>query len=380
MKPVCAPAPSFGTLRQAVVFATLAHLMWVAASAGARIEPPEPELSIHIFSDFQCPYCRLSAPATRNVMTRGIDGAKAKVVFKNFPLPFHANAQLAAEAALAAGEQGKFWEMHDLLFAKQKALQRSDLLRFAESLKLDMVLFQKDLDSDAIKKRIEADKAEGVKLGVTGTPTFFINGKKYTGARTYEQLVKLVKDESNRQIALAEIDEKSMSKGPPGAPVTVEVFADLESPVSQLAVSALDGAMARYPSSIRLQFRNFPLAFHPQAELAHNAAMAAAHFGHFWEIARYIFDHQGSLQEADLIAYAGKIGMDEKQFAAMVRERRYQGRVDADLEEGAKRGIRGSPVIFVNSKRIDGVPGQKLLDEYVEATLQPKTVASHGVP
>ncbi len=361
----------------------LAIAFVVMQSAMAGTEPTSQgsqSADVDLFSDFQCPYCGQLALPIRELWTKVDDGKSVVVKFKNFPLPFHANAQLAAQAALAAGEQGKFWEMHDVLFANQKALQRPDLLRYAESLHLDMVRFQKDLDSEAIKKRIEADRAEGVKLGVTGTPTFFINGKKYTGTRTYEQLAKLVKDESRRMVALAEIDEKSMSKGPPGAPVTVEFFADLESPVSQMALSVLNNLIARYPSSVRLQFRNFPLSFHPQAALAHNAAMVGAHFGHFWEIAGYVFDHQNALQEPDIITYAGKAGMEEKQFAAMLQERRYQGRVDADLEEGAKRSIRGSPVIFVNGKRIDGVPGQKTLDEYVEAVLAAKTVEAKGRP
>ena len=352
----------------------------VSSGAEVSLSASDPEVTLEIFSDFQCPYCKMSALAARKVARNGVEGVRTTVDFRNFPLNIHPFAQLGAQAASAAGEQGKFWEMHDVLFANQKALQRPDLLRYAESLKLDMARFQKDLDSDAIKKRIEADKAEGVKLGVRGTPTFFINGKKYTGTRTYEQLAKLVKDESKRMVALAEIDEKTMSTGPPGAPVTVEFFADLESPVSQTALSVLNDMMARNPSSVRLQFRNFPLSFHPQAPLAHNAAMVAAHYGHFWEIAGYIFDHQSSLQEPDLIAYAGKIGIDEQQFAVMIQEQRYQGRVDADLEEGAKRGIRGSPVVFVNGKRIDGVPSRKTLDEYVEAALAANAAKARGGP
>ncbi|HXJ44873.1 MAG TPA: DsbA family protein, partial [Bryobacteraceae bacterium] len=158
-------------------------------------------------------------------------------------------------------------------------------------------------------------------------------------------------------------------RGPAGAPVTLEFFADLESPVSRPAMSVLDELQQRYPSTVRLQFRNFPLAFHPQAPLAHEAAMAAAKDGHFWEFANYILDHQDSLREQDLIAYAGRLGLEETKFAEIIRQHRYSPRVDADLAEGAKRGIRGSPVIFVNAKRIDGVPSMKTLTEYVETEL-----------
>src|SRR4051794_39574815 len=117
-----------------------------------------PEVSIQIFSDFQCPFCKMFAPAAREIESKGVEGVRTKVEFKNFPLSFHPNAQLAAQAAMAAAEQGKFWEMHDLLFANQNALQRDDLLRDAEKLHLDMKRFRKDLDSDMVKKKIVAEK------------------------------------------------------------------------------------------------------------------------------------------------------------------------------------------------------------------------------
>src|SRR5207247_1938388 len=114
---------------------------------------------------------------------------------------------------------------------------------------------------------------------------------------------------------------------------------------------------------------NFPLAFHPQAGLAHEAAMTAARQGHFWDFAAFCLDHQDSLREQDLIAYAGRFGLDELKFAEAIQQHRYAPRVDADLEAGLKRGIRGSPVIFVNDKRIDGVPSLQTLMDDVEAAL-----------
>ena len=146
--------------------------------------------------------------------------------------------------------------------------------------------------------------------------------------------------------------------------------------MSRPAIDVLNQLMQRYPSKVRLQFRNFPLAFHPQASVAHEAAMAAARQGHFWEFATYVLDHQDSLREQDLISYAGRLGLDETRFAEMIQQRRYAPRVQADLEAGFKRSIRGSPVIFVNGRRIDGVPSLQTLTEYVEAELVPQ--ASEG--
>ena len=329
----------------------------------------QPDVTIQIFSDFQCPYCRMFAPAAREIESKGIEGIQTKVEFRNFPLSFHPFAQLAAQAAAAAREQGKFWEMHDLLFANQNALGREDLLKYAASLKLDMAKFTRDLDSDRIKKDVEADKAEGDSMHVQGTPTFFVNGKEYSGTKTADELKALVKGEFGRKLALTEITDNLMSKGPATAPVSVEFFADLESPVSRSANYVIEELMAKYPSEIRLQFRNYPLSFHAQAALAHDAAMTAAHEGHFWEMANYVFDHQESVREQDLIAYAGRLGLDPEKFAATIQKRKYTPRVDADLADGFQRGVRGSPVIFVNGKRIDGVPSLQTLTEYVDAAL-----------
>ena len=239
----------------------------------------------------------------------------------------------------------------------------------AKKLGLDMVRFEKDLDSDRVKQIVAADLAEGNKLGVNGTPTYTINGKAYSGTRPLAQLKQLIGGEQRRARALAEITDSVMSKGPTDAPVTLEVFVDLQSPVSPPAIDVVNQVMQRYPATVRLQFRNCPLSFHPQAALAHEAAMTAARQGHFWEFATYILGHQDSLREQDLIAYAGSLGLDATQFAATIHDHRYAPKVDADVMAGLNRGIRGSPVILVNTKRIDGVPSLQMLTEYVEAEL-----------
>jgi len=360
---------------QSILFPFTA-LVLAGIAPAADISSPEPDVTIEIFSDFQCPYCKMFAPAAREVQSKGIDGIRTKVVFKNFPLGFHPFAQLAAQAAMAAAEQGKFWEMHDLLFANQNALGREDLLKYAETLNLDMARFRKDLDSDRIRKKIEADKAEGDAKKVQGTPTFFVNGKEYSGTKNLPELQALVKADLGRRIALTEVTDALMSKGPAGAPVTIEFFADLESPISRTANYLLEELMAKYPEQVRLQFRNYPLSFHPQAALAHDAAMTAARAGYFWQMANYIFDHQESVREQDLIAYAGRLGIDEAKFAATIRNRKYTPRVDADIADGYQRGVRGSPVIFVNSdRRIEGVPSFEELTRYVEEALAKPKVA-----
>lgn len=343
--------------------------VYAAEPAATPGDTPPQSVRITIYSDFQCPFCRQFSKPFRQLMTEGVEGLRIEFEFKNFPLSFHPNAQLAAQAVLAAKEQGKFWEMHDLLFANQMALKRENLLQYAEQLGLDMNRFQKDLDSDRLKQTIDRDKADGTRAKVEATPTMFINGKQYTGSRPFEELKKLVAGDMLRRRAISEIPDGMLSKGAADAKVTIEFFADLESPVSRPAVAVLEEMLRRYPDSVRIQFRNFPLVFHPQAELAHEAAMTGAREGHFWDFAAYLLDHQDSLREQELIAYAGRLGLDPSQFAESMRQHRYAARVDADLIQGQERGLRGSPVIFVNHKRIDGVPGLQKLTEYVEAEL-----------
>jgi len=356
-----------------VVSALLVLILIPRVAVAAENTADPPEVTVEVFDDFQCPYCGQFSKTVRQLQSKGIEGIKTHVVFKNFPLSFHPDAQLAAQAAMAAREQGKFWEMHDLLYGNQAALKRDDLLRDAKKLGLDMDRFGKDLDSDRVKQIIQADFAEGMKRGVQGTPTFFVNGKAYSGVMPYEKVKQLVVEEYGKRRAIAEIPDSLLSEGPAGAPLTIEFFADLESPISQSAKRMLDQIIAQHPSEVRIQFRNFPLSFHPLAGMAHGAAMAAARDGHFWEFVTYILDHQETLREQDLIAYAGTLGMDQTKFAETIEQRRYEPRVDADLAEGFQRGVRGSPVIFVNGRRIDGVPSLQTLTDYVQSELAAKS-------
>jgi protein-disulfide isomerase len=111
------------------------------------------------------------------------------------PLPFHNNAQLAAEASMAAHAQGKFWPMHDKMFENQKALERPDLERYAQEIGLNMAKFKAALDSGAFKARVAQDSAAATKAGASGTPTFFINGRRLVGAQPVDQFKKIIDEE-----------------------------------------------------------------------------------------------------------------------------------------------------------------------------------------
>ena len=143
-----------------------------APSRGA----PMAKVTIVEFSDFECPHCGMAHPEVQRVL-REFDG-RVRLVYKHFPLSGHMHALPAARAAEAARLQGKFWEMHDTLFEHQRDLSDEQIKKFAADLGLDMPRFEADMASEATQKAIEAAKAEGVKLGVASTPSFFIGGRQ----------------------------------------------------------------------------------------------------------------------------------------------------------------------------------------------------------
>ncbi len=129
------------------------------------------------FADFKCPYCQKHVPTLRKLVDTS--GGKVRHVFKHFPLKQHRGSVLSAMAAEAAHRQGRFWDMYALLFQNRERQSREDILSYAESLHLDMDRFTRDLDDDAVRAEIENEKIEGLQAGVKGTPTLFIDGKRY---------------------------------------------------------------------------------------------------------------------------------------------------------------------------------------------------------
>jgi protein-disulfide isomerase len=145
------------------------------------------------FGDFQCPYCRDALPSLQRVLTR-MDG-RVRLRWRHFPLPSrHPRAERAAEAAEAAGAQGRFWEMHDVLFAHQKALEDADLVRYATELGLDVVRFEDDLGARRHAAGVAEDRRAGEAAGVASTPAFFIDGERVRGFYDVESLVDALEE------------------------------------------------------------------------------------------------------------------------------------------------------------------------------------------
>jgi Na+/H+ antiporter NhaA len=153
--------------------------------------PKHAHVTVIEFGDFECPYCGQAEPILRELLA----DTSIRFVWRNLPLPdVHPNARLAAEAAEAAGAQGKFWEMHDLLLANQSELQPDDLMRYAAELGLDTDRFETDIVTNAHQNRIEQDIESADVSGANGTPTFFINGQRHYGAYDIGSLKAAVKE------------------------------------------------------------------------------------------------------------------------------------------------------------------------------------------
>ncbi len=152
--------------------------------------PAKAPVTIVEFSDYQCPYCGRAEATVLEVLKKY--GDKVRLVYRDYPLAMHQNANVAAQASECAKEQGKFWEMHDAMFANQSKLTQPDLLETAGSLKMDKDKFKACLDGGKYKDEVQKDFDDGQKYGVTGTPTFFINGIPVVGARDVNSFADLI--------------------------------------------------------------------------------------------------------------------------------------------------------------------------------------------
>ncbi len=138
--------------------------------------PKDAKITIVEFSDYQCPYCSQAEPLVDQVLEAYPKDVQR--VYKQYPLPMHPNALPASKAAVAAGKQGKFWEMHSKIFSNQRELNPDNYKKWAEELKLDMARFEKDMSSPEVQAQIDKEMQEARAADVTGTPTIFVNGKR----------------------------------------------------------------------------------------------------------------------------------------------------------------------------------------------------------
>jgi len=166
----------------------------VNAERGFAVGPKDAPVTIVEFSDFQCPYCKNATATVKQILDKY--SGKVRLVFRDYPLvSIHPLAPKAHEAARCAGDQGKFWEYHDLLFERSPRLAPQELKQYARDLKLDAAAFGQCLDTGKYVAEVDRDTKEGMTLGLTGTPSFFINGRQLVGAQPLTAFQKIIESE-----------------------------------------------------------------------------------------------------------------------------------------------------------------------------------------
>jgi protein-disulfide isomerase len=371
--------------------------VWRIPVAGSPIAgSPEALVTLVEFTDYQCPFCG-RAHTTIQQLQKDY-GSRLRVVMKEFPLSIHPQAQGAAMAALAAGAQGKYWEMHDLLFANQRALDAAALEGYARQLSLDLPRFKADLDNPRLAEVITRDQELGGGLGVTGTPAVFVNGRRLPGgAVPIDSFKALIDEELGKAEAMvkagtpadqvyARIIEKGQAPSGPKAPavrqvdapadapafgpafpkVTIIEWSDFQCPFCSRATPTVDKLRQLYSKDVRVVFRNLPLPMHPNARIAAQAAMAAHAQGKFWPMHDRLFADQTALDKASLERTAEQLGLDMKRFRADLESDAIKARVDADMSAATAAGVRATPSFFVNGRFYEGAPPFEQLKVDVE--------------
>jgi protein-disulfide isomerase len=369
--------------------------------------PKNAKVTIVEFSEFQCPFCSRVAPTLKQITDTYKNDVK--LVFKHQPLGFHAQAMPAAEVSEAAREQGKFWEMHDLMFAGQKELGPAKYEEWAKKVGLNMGRFKQAVDSHKFKARIEEDQKVGNSVGATGTPTFFVNCRQIVGAQPFERFKEMIDEEIKKAdemvkkgtrldsafygkicdenvkgapsapVAQAaeptgpvkvDIRPDDPVKGNPKAPITIVEFSEFQCPFCSRVMPTLKQITDTYKNQVKVVFKHQPLPFHNNAMSAAEASEAAREQGKFWEMHDKLFAGQRELSPANYEKWAQEIGLDMGQFKQAMESRKHKGRVEADSQQGMKIGATGTPTFFVNGHKLEGAQPFERFKEVIDRELQ----------
>ncbi|MGM0575692.1 MAG: DsbA family protein [Myxococcota bacterium] len=347
-------------------------------------------VTLAVFSEFQCPFCKRVKPTLDKITEEY--GDKVRFVFKHNPLPFHKQAMPASLAAACAQDQGKFWEMHDKLFENQRALGEDDLKKYAKELGLDVAKWQKCFDSEKYADKIEADQELAGKVTARGTPNTFVNGRKLTGAKPFDEFKQVIDEEIEKAEKLIEqnddvtaenvyehvvkdgkvfepladkvnefeIDEQSAIKGETDAKVRIVEFSDFECPFCARVGKPLEQVKEHYGDKAAIVFKHFPLSFHKQAMPASLASECAREQGKFWEFHDLAFANQKELGEENFFAWAKELDLKEDQFKKCFESKKYKDKIEANMAEGRKAGVRGTPTIYINGQKFTSPSGYNL--------------------
>ncbi|MFN2189225.1 MAG: DsbA family protein [Candidatus Promineifilaceae bacterium] len=353
---------------------------------------PNAPVVIEEYSDFQCPYCsRFYSETMGQLDDNQISEGDAVLVFYDFPLNrIHPQAAPAARAARCAAEQGaaNFWLMHDVLFENVAAWtndnHESTFMDYAENIGLELADFDACLSENRYAPEVDADLAKGASLGISGTPSFIMNGELLVGAQPFQvfsSAISTLKEggtlasaNSNQQAnqpspaaaptPAAFNDNYASAYGDPDAPVTIVEFTDYQCPycarhssdiLPQIIQEMIDTGRVYYI------LKDFPLdRIHPDARKAAVAVRCGGEQDNYWELHDAVFSNQAEWAgEGDgandyFTGYAADLGLDEDAYASCLESGRFDGAVEANVREGNALGVSGTPHFFVDGYPLNG--------------------------
>jgi protein-disulfide isomerase len=379
--------------------------------------PADAPITIVVWSDYACGYCNRVQP-TLDQLARLFPG---QLRFVHRELPLDDDNTVAAEAGLAAAAQHRFRPMHDRLFGVFGRVDRTSVELLASQIGLDMVRFRGDLDAGTYRAEIIGDTNDARALGITGTPTFFINGRAVHGNQALKVFVDVVDQELARATRVAathppdlyaalvadghatadgppesqdppaELDPRAIYRiglglpghqlGPDDAPVTIVEWSDFQCPYCARQAPVMAHVHAKYGDKVRIIYRHLPMIFHRYAELAAEAGVAAAEQGKFWAFHDQVFAHAGKLTRADLETYAQAAGLDVAKLRAALDDRRFRDVVAAEAGAAESLGVDGTPTTFINGRPVVGSQSEEVFDEMVDLELaEAQRAIAHGIP
>ena len=345
------------------------------------------QVTIVELGEFQCPFCKKVEPVLTKLLADY--GSQLRLVWKDNPLPFHTRATPAAMVAREVFRQKShagFWTMHAALFANQDHLEDADLFGYATGAGAQLGLVKHALTTNRHQKILDRSQMEATDFEASGTPAFFINGRRLKGAQPEASFKAIIDEEIIRANALlaagihpaklydelikngkgpAPLEKKSVPAPPADAPfrggknakVVVQAFSDFQCPFCSRATSVIDTVVKTYGQRVKVVWRHKPLSFHKDAQLAHEASVEAyVQKGNdgFWKMHDKLFANQRAMSRQDLETFASEIGLDMNKFIAALDSRRHQARVDADGAVSTTAGISGTPGFVINGYFISG--------------------------
>ncbi len=388
----------------------------IPRGTGPTSGPAEASVTVVDWSDYACGYCNRAQEALDR-LDRLYPG---QIRWIHRILPLDDDNTIAAEAALAAAAQGRFRPMHARLYAVRGHVDRADVELIAQELGLDMIRFRADLDSGVWRKEIASDVSDAAQLGITGTPTFFVNGRPVHGSQPLKVFADTVDQELVRAnaaraahpvdlYAALVADGKPAADAPPNANneagdlspnqaykvglglpghqlgpdealVTIIEFSDFQCPFCAKEAPVLAKIHQKYGEQVRIIYRHMAMSFHRYASVAAEAGVAAAEQGKFWAFHDQVFSHFGHLTRADLESFAQASGVEMTSFKAALDNRRYRDAVVAETAAAEALGVDGTPTMFINGQPVSGARDEENLERLVDAMLaHAKEAVARGV-